>query len=192
MADIKETPKTAEAKKGQAVEKHKGAGGMLEPWEGFDIFPPMHRLAEEMDRMFEDFGMMWPRRRHGLLSRMFGREPEAKAMGPWAPRVELLEREGEIVIHADLPGMTKDDVKVEVTNEAVTIQGERKEEKKGETKGYHYNEVRYGSFYRSLPLPEGAEPSKATAEFHNGVLEVIMPGPKHPEKKAHRIEVKGE
>ena len=115
-----------------------------------------------------------------------------KPRGSWAPRVEMLEREGQLVIHADLPGMTKDDVKVEVTDEAVTIQGERKEEKKEEKKGYHYNEVRYGSFYRSLPLPEGAEPSKATAEFHNGVLEVIMPGPKHPEKKGRLLEVKGE
>jgi HSP20 family protein len=192
MAEIKETPRTPEPKKGQAMEKPKGTGWMLEPWEGFGTFPPMHRLAEEMDRLFDDFGPFWPRRRPGLLSRMFGREPESKPMGPWAPRVELLEREGEIVIHADLPGMTKDDVKVEVTDDAVTIQGERKEEKKEETKGYHYNEVRYGSFYRSLPLPEGAEPSKAKAEFHNGVLEVIMPGPKHMEKKARPIEVKGE
>jgi len=109
---------------------------------------------------------------------------------PWGPRVEFLEREGQLVIHADLPGMTKDDVKIEVTDEAITIQGERKEEKKGENKGYLYNEVRYGSFYRTLPLPEGAEPFKATAELHDGVLEVIMPVPEHPEKKSRRVEVK--
>lgn len=193
MADIKETPKTTEAKRTQAVEKHKGTDWMLEPWEGFGILSPMHQLSEEMDRLFEGFGGLWPEyRRPGLLRRMFHRAPEATLMGPWAPRVELLHRDGEIVIHADLPGMTKDDVKVEVTEDAVTIQGERKAEKKEEGKGFHYNEVRYGKFYRSLPLPEGVDPSKAKAEFHNGVLEVSMPGPKQPEKKTHQIEIKGE
>jgi HSP20 family protein len=193
MAENKDTSRMAEPRKGQAMEKHRGTGWMLEPWEGFGIFPPMQRFAEEMDRLFDDFGMLWPQRRgHGLLSRMFGREPEGKPISSWAPRVELLEKEGQLVIHADLPGMTKEDVKVEVTDDAVIIQGERKEEKKEENKGYHYNEVRYGSFYRSLPLPEGCDPSKATADFRNGVLEVTMPGPKHLEKKTRTIEVKGE
>jgi HSP20 family protein len=108
----------------------------------------------------------------------------------WAPHVEVMEREGQFVVHADLPGLTKDQVKVEVTDDAVTIHGERKEEKKEEKKGYYYNECHYGSFYRSIPLPEGSDSSKATAEFRNGVLEVSMPGPKHLEKKARGLEIK--
>ena len=67
MAEIKDTPKTAEPKKGQAVEKHKGTGWLMEPWEGFGVFPPMQRFAEEMDRLYDEFGMLWPqRRRPGL------------------------------------------------------------------------------------------------------------------------------
>jgi HSP20 family protein len=191
MADNKENPKAPEAKKGQGADLERRPGGMLEPWDGFGAFPYMQRFAEEMDHLFEDFGMLMPRRRTGLLSRMFGREPERRAAGAWAPRVEMVEREGELLVRAELPGMTRENVKVEVTDDAVTIHGERKEEKKEEKKGYHYSECHYGSFFRSIALPEGADPSKATAEFRNGVLEVVMPGPKRPEKKGRPIEIKG-
>ena len=73
----------------------------------------------------------------------------------------------------------------------LTIQGERKHEKKEEREGYCYSECSYGSFYRAIPLPEGAEASKATADFHNGVLEVTVPAPSRPEPKARRVEVQG-
>jgi HSP20 family protein len=164
-----------------------------DPWDGFGALPQLQRFAAEMDHLFEEFGMLWPsRRRPGLLGRVFGREPEGKSMEAWAPRVEMSDREGQLVIRADLPGLRRNDVKVEVTDDAVTIQGERKEEKKEEHKGYHYSECRYGSFYRTIPLPEGCDPSKATADFRSGVLEVVMPGPKRSEKKSRAIEVKGE
>jgi HSP20 family protein len=191
MPDIKENAKSPEPKKSQGTEVERRPGWLMEPWDGLGAFPYMQRFAEEMDHLFEDFGMLMPRRRPGLLGRMFGREPERKAMGAWAPRVEMMEREGELVIRAELPRMTKENVKVEVTDDAVTIQGERKEEKKEEKKGYHYCECHYGSFFRSIALPEGTDPSKATAEFRNGILEVVMPGPKRPEKKGRTIEVKG-
>jgi HSP20 family protein len=190
MSDPKEMTKPSESKKGQA-ELERRPSWMLDPWDGFGQFPFMQRFAEEMDRMFEDFGEFGSRKRTGLLKRWLGREPERKAAGNWTPRVEVMEREGQLIIRSELPGLTKDDVKVEVTDEAVTISGERKEEKKEERKGYYYNETRYGSFYRSVPLPEGSEPSKATAEFRNGVLEVVMPAPKQPEKKTRHLEIKG-
>ena len=60
------------------------------------------------------------------------------------------------MVRADLPGMSKEDIKVEVTDGVITIQGERKQEKKEEREGYSYSECSYGSFYRSIPLPEGA------------------------------------
>lgn len=193
MSELKETTRTPDPKKGQGKEMERPRDSLPEPWDGFGAFPSMQRFAEEMDHLFEEFGMLWPRRRRpSLLSRMFGREPEGKAMAAWVPHVEMMEREGQFIVHADLPGLSKEDVKVEVTDEAVTIHGERKEEKKEEKKGYYYNECRYGSFYRSVPVPEGADPSKATAEFHNGMLEVVMPGPKHPEKKGRPLEIKGE
>ncbi|HKI19597.1 MAG TPA: Hsp20/alpha crystallin family protein, partial [Isosphaeraceae bacterium] len=103
---------------------------------------------------------------------------------------DVIEREGQFVVRADLPGMNKEDVKVEVTEDAITIEGERKNEKKEEREGYYYCECSYGSFYRAIPLPEGAEASRATAEFRNGVLEVTVPAPSRPEPKARRLEVK--
>ena len=87
----------------------------------------------------------------------------------------MLEREGQVVVRADLPGMSKDDIKVEVSDGLLTIQGERKNEKKEEREGYCYSECSFGTFYRAIPLPEGAEASKATADFRNGVLEVTVP-----------------
>ena len=102
-----------------------------------------------------------------------------------------MQKDGNLLVRADLPGLTKEDIKVEVTDDTLTIQGERKQEKKKEEReGYSYSECSYGSFYRAIPLPEGVDPSKATAEFRNGVLEVTVPAPSHPEPKARRLEVR--
>jgi len=150
----------------------------------------MRRFAEEMDRLFEDFGLEtgW------LMPSWFtqGRERVRREVGlvpaEWSPRVDVLEREGQWVVHAELPGMSKEEVKVEVTHDLLTIQGERKEEMKEEHGGYHYRECRYGSFYRAIPLPEGVDTTKATADFSKGVLEVVMPCVTRPEAKVRRLE----
>jgi len=155
-------------------------------------FAFMRRFAEEMDRLFEDFGLESGWHMPRFLSR--GRELLRREAGfvpaQWSPRVDVLEREGHFVVRADLPGLSKEDVKVEVSDNMLTIQGERKQEKKEEREGYCYSECSYGSFYRAIPLPEGAEPSKATAEFRKGVLEVAVPAPSRPEQKARRLEVR--
>ena len=96
------------------------------------------------------------------------------------------------MVRADLPGLSKEDIKVEVSDDLITIQGERKHEKKEEREGYCYSECSFGSFYRAIPLPEGADASKATADFRKGVLEVTVPAPSRPEPKARRLEVREE
>jgi HSP20 family protein len=85
--------------------------------------------------------------------------------------------------------MSKDDVKVEVTDELITIEGERKAEARDEKEGYFYSERSYGHFFRSIPMPEGAESEKARATFQGGVLEVTMPVPEQPSRKPKRIEI---
>ena len=149
----------------------------------------MRRFAGEMDRLFEELGlgtrMHIPRilsRGHESLRREAGLVP-----AEWSPQVNVLLRDGQFVVRADLPGLCKDDVKVEVTDDMLTIQGERKHEEKQEREGYSYSECSYGSFYRAIPLPEGAEASKATADFHNGVLEVTVLRQPRPEPKAKRV-----
>ena len=86
--------------------------------------------------------------------------------------------------------MSKEDINVEVTDDLLTIEGERKHEEKEEPEGYWYSECSYGSFYRAIPLPEGAEVSKAAADFRKGVLEVTIPVPSRPEPKSRRLEVR--
>jgi len=152
----------------------------------------MRRFAEEMDQLFENFGLQTGWRMPSLLTRGHEllRREAGFAPGDWSPRIDVLERDGQFVVHADLPGLTKDDVKVDVTDDVVTIQGERKHHKKEEREGYCYSECSYGSFFRTIPLPAGAEAAKAQAQFNNGVLEITMPAPKQGAPKARRLEVR--
>jgi HSP20 family protein len=152
----------------------------------------MRQFAEEMDRLFENFGLesWWP------MPRVFTRGRELLRRAPehwpveWSPKLDVLEREGQFVVRVDLPGLTKEAVTVELGDELLTIRGQRKYETKEERAGYHYAERSFGSFYRAIPLPEGAEAAKATAEFHNGVLEVVMPAARRPEQTARRLEIR--
>ena len=152
----------------------------------------MRRFTEELDRLYEEFGLeagwFMPR----LITRggeLLGKKPAAAA-AEWTPRIELLEREGQLVVRADLPGMSKQDIKVEVAPGYITLQGERKSEKKEEREGYYYGECHYGSFYRVIPLPEGVDTTEAAADFSKGVLEVVMPKTAVAEPKARRLEVR--
>jgi len=122
-------------------------------------FTLMRRLTEDMDRMFTGYGSLGG-----------GRES-----GHWAPPIEVRESGGNVIVCAELPGLNKDDVKVELRDEALVIQGERKREVDEEQGGVRRSERYYGSFYREIPLPEGAKTDQAKAHFNNGVLEVVVP-----------------
>jgi HSP20 family protein len=98
--------------------------------------------------------------------------------GEWMPQIEVLQNNGQFKVRADLPGVTKDDVRVEITDNFLTISGERKEEKEEKREGFYRSERNYGSFYRQIPLPEGAMTENAAATFNNGVLEITVPAPK--------------
>ena len=193
MTELKEAPKPKTANgQGQKHEVTPAATTAPQKAQYATPFAFMGRFAEEMDRLFEDFGLetgwFMPR----LLTRgrrVPGREAYLAPAG-WTPRIEVLEREGQFMVRADLPGMTREDVKVEVTSDHITLEGERKEEKKEEREGYYYGECRYGAFYRTIPLPEGVDTTKATAEFRKGVLEIVMPKTTPPEAKVRRLEVR--
>jgi HSP20 family protein len=131
----------------------------------------MRRFVDEMDRFFDEF----------RLGR-FPRFEFPKIEAPWAPAVEVSERGGKLVVRAELPGLSKKDVKVEVREDALVIQGERRQEREEKKKGYFRSERSYGSFFRQIPLPEGIDPASATATFKDGVLEVAMPAPPKPAK----------
>jgi HSP20 family protein len=124
-------------------------------------FSLMRRMTEEMDRVFGDGGL--------------ARESAGDVL--WSPAVEVSEREGNYVVRAELPGLKPEDVKLEIENDALVLQGERQCEQEEEEGGVHRTEIRYGRFYRSIPLPEGANIEQARAKFENGVLEVTVPVP---------------
>lgn len=105
------------------------------------------------------------------LERVFGKGAE---FGTWRPAIDVKLENGKMLVHAELPGMKKENVKVTVTGDLLTIEGERKaetEEKKG---GYIHMERNYGRFYRAIGLPKGADTEKAAAEFADGVLTVTI------------------
>jgi HSP20 family protein len=151
-------------------------------------FSFMRTFAEDMERLFDDF--------QGVrVGSLFGREffPFTKEFEhvDWVPKVEVLKHDGDLTVRADLPGLKKDDVKVELTDEALTISGERKEEKEEKREGYYRSERSYGSFYRCIPLPEGVKTDTAKAEFRDGVLVVTMQAPKS-ETHGRVLEIKTE
>ena len=140
------------------------------------------RFAQEMDRVFDDFG--------------FGRtwlSPRGSAFRSsnalWAPDIEVYQRPNELVVRADLPGIKRDDVNVEVTDNAVTISGERHQEQESEREGIYRSERTYGSFCRTIPLPEGAIVDQAKASFKDGVLEITVPAPPQA-TRGRRLEIK--
>jgi HSP20 family protein len=148
-------------------------------------FSLMRRFSEEMDRLFGDFGV------GGRLASGFGREFGRLADlegSMWLPQVETLERDGKLIVRADLPGLTKDDINVDITDDAIKIRGERRQEKEENEEGYYSSERSYGSFYREIPLPSGVNRDEANATFRNGVLEITMPAPAR-QPSSRRIEI---
>ena len=141
-------------------------------------FTALQRFADDVDRMFADFG---------LGRRWASPSWRETATGMWAPEVEVFQKNNELTIKADLPGLRKDEVSVELTDDAVTILGERKREHEEEREGVYRSERSYGSFYRVIPLPEGAITEQANANFRDGVLEITMPAP--PASKGRRLEI---
>ncbi len=192
MTTVKEAPKT----KAEDGHGRMAAGAQIQaPVKGERApMPVLRRFAREMDQLFEQFGLetgMWMPK---FLTR--GREMLRREVGfvpaEWSPRVDVVEKQGKVYVRADLPGVARDDVKVEITDQFLTIQGERKHEETQEHEGYSYHECSHGAFYRAIPLPEGAETARATAEFHDGVLEVTVPVPETHLPRARRLEIQGE
>lgn len=105
----------------------------------------------------------------------------------WTPALDLRETEDSFIIEADMPGMKREDVDIEVMDDVVTITGERKVEGEGKKDGYHHVERSYGSFRRSFSVPGGIRGDKANAEFKDGVLRVTLPKKKEVKPKAIKV-----
>jgi HSP20 family protein len=141
----------------------------------FDPFRQVTRLQDRMNRIFED-----------ALGRTF--ENNDIFAGAWAPAVDILEDTNDLVLRAELPGMKPEDVDIRIENNTLTLMGERKFESKEDKVNYHRRERSYGAFSRSFALPSSVQQDKVTAEFKDGILQVILP--KREETKPKQISVK--
>lgn len=125
---------------------------------GANPFGLMKRFTEEMDRAFTSFA-------------------EPMEVDLWAPPLEVKHKDGNFIVTAELPGLTKEEVKVEVVEDSLVVEGERKRMKEEKGEEFYRSERYYGKFYRSIPLPKGAKAELIKAELNNGVLEVVIPVP---------------
>jgi HSP20 family protein len=105
----------------------------------------------------------------------------------WVPPVDLVETDERLLLKMDLPGLDKDDVSIEIRDGVLTVSGERRAEHEHKSEGYHRVERAFGSFSRSLSLPDGVAPDGVEASFDKGVLEVRVPKPE--ERKPHRVQI---
>lgn len=170
------------AMQGRGQMMHRAAADVPSP---IDL---MRRVTEEMDRVFGDFGFA-PR---WLMPRSVFRALPSIREAAWTPRIEAFQQEDRFIIRAELPGLSKDDVEVNLTDDAAIIQGQRKQEREEEREGYYHSERSYGTFYRAIPLPEGVIPDSAEASFKDGVLEIRLQAPPHEVSKGRRLEIKAE
>lgn len=150
------------ARKGEAPETRNGEDN------------PIASLQRDMNRLFEGF---WNRIGH--------------VDWPWSgdAKSDVVETDNAIEVSIELPGMEMKDIEVTVTDDMLTIKGEKRVERQEEKKGYYLSERSYGAVYRTIPLPPGVDGEKAEATFRNGVLTVRLPQTPEAQAKVKRIEV---
>jgi HSP20 family protein len=169
---------------------------------GRSPFALMRRMMDDMDRVFEDFGLSRGFGRdfglgRGLLSPFWGNagtdlwsDVTDGGAALWSPAVEVLEKGDKLVVRAEIPGVSREDVNVDITDDALTIEGERRQESEDRGEGFYRSERSYGRFLRTIPLPEGVNAENAEAKFKDGVLEVTLPAPKRERTRGRKLTIR--
>jgi len=137
---------------------------------------PFRALQRRMDHQFDDFarGYRWP---------------FANGRNAPMPQIDVSETDADVTIEAELPGVDEKDIDVTLTDNLLTIKGEKKQEKEEKNKDYHLTERSYGSFSRSMTLPFDADPKKIRAKFDAGVLKITLPKPAEVKAKVKKIAI---
>lgn len=148
---------------------------MLQLRRNYEPFPELFRLRNQMDRMFDD-----------TVSRFFESGDSERAS--WTPAVDVVEEDDRILVRAELPGLTQDDIELTVENNQLTLKGEKRFEETSENGQYRRIESRYGHFIRQFPLPSTVDQERIDATFKDGILRLTLP--KAEVAKPKRIEVK--
>ena len=134
-------------------------------------------VRNEMNRLFDNFFTGWPEPRKGLLE------------GEWAPSIDVTETEGEITVTAELPGVKQEEVDITITDDVLTLKGQKKEEKEVKDRNYHRIERSYGSFQRSVRLPTDVQAGEAKAAYKDGILTITIPKAEEAKPKQIKIDV---
>jgi len=140
---------------------------------------------EEMERRFEDLF----RRPFSLMEPAWWPKLRMPEMAEVSPHVDIFEEGDNFVVKAEVPGLKKEEIEVNLTDDMITISGEKKKEEKVEKKDYYRMERSYGSFTRSFRLPKGIQTDKAKATFKDGVLEVKVPKTEEAKKKEKKVPI---
>ncbi len=148
---------------------------------GIVRWDPFHGLVSLQERMNRLFEQTWDRSRG---------EREGMAAGTWAPAVDIYETPDSIVLQAELPGLSKDDIDIQVRDNVLTLKGERRSEKEVKEGNYLRVERAYGGFQRAFTLPAAVQADKIRAVFKDGVLDVSIPKAEEAKPKQIKIEVK--
>jgi HSP20 family protein len=162
----------------EAVSEQRG----IIPWRPF---AEMARWERDLERRFEN---LVSATRPSLFR---GRSSSMSDLEIQEPAVDLYEEDDRIVVQAEMPGMSKDDIQISVTDNILTIRGEKTKEKADKGKDYYRSERVYGTFLKTLPLPAEINPDKVEAKFNNGVLEIRLPKSEAAKKKQIKINVNG-
>jgi HSP20 family protein len=144
----------------------------LTPWRAWDV----DKMRSEMDRLWDSFFDAGPRGKGG-------RTPE------WLPSLDVTETKNDIVVKAEMAGIDPKDIDISLTNDLLTIRGEKKQEKEEKDENYHLVERSYGSFSRSIRLPREVQSDKINASYKNGILKVTLPKSEEAKKKEIKIKV---
>ena len=145
---------------------------VLDPWKDFGS------LQERINRMFDD-----------TIRTLHPTDGEELEKGTWAPAVDIYETNDSFVVSADLPGLNKDEIQIDLKDNTLTLKGEKKFEEKVSKDNYIRVERAYGSFVRSFTLPQNVDPEKIKAKYKEGVLEVTIPKKEEAKPKQIKVEL---
>ena len=140
----------------------------------WDPFRDLNVLQDRMNRLFEDAGRNW-------------RGDEPAATTTWSPAVDIFETEGEIVVKAELPGMDRKDITLNLEKNVLTLRGERRFQKETKEDNYHRIERSYGAFSRAFSIPATVDEERINAEYKDGVLKIVLPKKEQAKPKQIRI-----
>ena len=146
----------------------------LARWEPFS---ELRRMREDMDRLFETMAMP------SMIAPM--------EMMRAFPAVDVFERDNQIVVKAEAPGLKKDDMEVTATEDSISLKGEFSREEETKEEGYFRREMRSGRFFRTIPMPAAIKPDDVKANFHDGILEITAPKAEQAHAKEKKIEIQG-